>query len=63
MIAGLAKQAGPKLDCYMEKRTRWNPSKKKLKDMLKTSISVQICPILCQVKIFSLKPSVSELHL
>ena len=25
--AGLAKQAGLKLECQMEKRTRWNPSK------------------------------------
>ena len=27
VIAGLAKQAGLKLECQMEKRTRWNPSK------------------------------------
>ena len=27
MIAGLAKQAGLNLECQMEKRTRWNPSK------------------------------------
>ena len=27
VIAGLAKRAGLKLKCQMEKRTRWNPSK------------------------------------
>ena len=27
VIAGLAKRAGLKLECQMEKRTRWNPSK------------------------------------
>ena len=26
-MAGLAKQAGLKLECQMEKKTRWNPSK------------------------------------
>ena len=27
MIAVLARRAGLKLECQMEKRTRWNPSK------------------------------------
>ena len=54
VIAGLAKRAGIKLECQMEKRTRWNPSKEMLKEMLKTSFSIQISHTLCQVRIFAI---------
>ena len=33
VIAGLAKRAGLKLECQMEKRTRWNPSKEVERDV------------------------------
>ena len=33
VIASLAKQAGLKLECHIEKRTRWNPSKEVERDV------------------------------